>query len=288
MTILVIGATGRVGRHVVKQLIARDAKVRILTRDASKANFPIDVEVAQGEILDLGSLRNAFKGVSALFLLNAVTGDEFTQAIIALNIAREAGVERVVYLSVMHADRFVNVPHFAVKSGAEQMLKQMGFSATILRASYFIDNEAMIKDVVLNHGVYPMPIGGKGVAMVDTRDIAEVAAIELVRRDQAPGKLPIETINLVGPETLTGEGIAAIWADVLGRPIAYGGDDPSGFEQSMATFMPKWTAYEMRLMAERYVSDGMVADASDVERLVAILGRPLHSYRETVTTLTAL
>lgn len=287
MTILVIGATGRVGRHVVEQLTARDAKVRILTRDASKANVPIDVEVAQGEILDLGSLRNAFKGVRTLFLLNAVTGDEFTQAIIALNIAREAGVERVVYLSVMHADRFVNVPHFAVKSGAEQMLKQMDFSATILRASYFIDNEAMIKDVVINHGVYPMPIGGKGIAMVDIRDIAEVAATELVRRDQAPGKLPIETINLVGPETLTGEGIAAIWADVLGRPIAYGGDDPSGFEQSMATFMPKWTAYEMRVMAERYVSDGMVADASDVERLVAILGRPLHFYRETVTTLTA-
>jgi uncharacterized protein YbjT (DUF2867 family) len=80
----------------------------------------------------------------------------------------------------------------------------MGFSATILRPSYFIDNEVMIKDVILNHGVYPMPIGNKGIAMVDARDIAEVAAIELIRREQAPGKLPIETINLVGPDTLTG------------------------------------------------------------------------------------
>lgn len=285
MTILVIGATGRVGRRVVDQLVSRNAKVRVLTRDSSKANFPIDVEVVQGEILELVSLRNAFKGVRTLFLLNAVTGDEFTQAIITLNIAREAGVERVVYLSVIHADRFVNVPHFAVKSGAEQMLRQMDFSATILRPSYFIDNEVMIKDVVLNHGVYPMPIGGKGVAIVDARDIAEVAAIELVRRDQAPGKFPVETINLVGPDTLTGEGVAAIWTEVIGRPIVYGGDDPSGFEHNMATFMPTWMAYEMRLMAERYVSDGMIPEDGDVDRLVKILGRPLHSYRETAASL---
>jgi uncharacterized protein YbjT (DUF2867 family) len=279
MTILVTGATGRVGRHVVDQLVKRGARVRGLTRDASKADFPAGVEVAQGDFLDIDSLRSAFNGARTVFLLNAVTGDEFTRAIITLNIAREAGVDRVVYLSVMHADRFVNVPHFAVKSGAERMLEQMGFSATILRPSYFIDNELMIKDVLLNHGVYPMPIGSKGVAMVDARDIAEVAAIELIRRDQAAGRLPIETINLVGPDTLTGPDVAAIWSDVLGRPVAYGGDDPTPFEQNMATFTPKWTAYEMRLMAERYVSDGMIPEAGDVERLTKILGRPLHAYR---------
>ncbi|TWB49236.1 uncharacterized protein YbjT (DUF2867 family) [Rhizobium sp. ERR 922] len=279
MTILVTGATGRVGHHVVDQLIKRGAKVRVLTRDPSRANVSAGVEVTQGDLLDIDALRNAFHGVSTLFLLNAVTGDEFTQAIITLNIAREAGVERVVYLSVFDADRAVNVPHFAVKFGAERMLVQMGFSATILRPTYFIDNELMIKDVILNHGVYPMPIGGKGVAMVDARDIAEVAAIELIRRDQAARKLPIETINLVGPDTLTGPDVAKIWSDLLDRPVVYGGDDPSGFEQNMASFMPKWTAYEMRLMAERYVTDGMIPELGDVERLITILGRPLHSYR---------
>lgn len=287
MTILITGATGRVGRHVVDQLVRRGGAVRALTRDASKADFPDGVDVAQGDLLDIEALRRAFDGVSTLFLLNAVTGDEFTRAIITLNVAREAGVERVVYLSVIHADRFSNVPHFAVKLGAERMLRQMNFSATILRPSYFIDNEAMISDVVVNHGVYPMPIGGKGVAMVDARDIAEVAAIELIRRDQAPGKLPIETINLVGPDTLTGTSAAAIWSDVLGRPIAYGGDDPSGFEQTMSGFMPTWMAYEMRLMAERYVSDGMIPDAGDVERLTRILGRPLHTYRDFAASLAA-
>lgn len=280
MTILVTGATGRVGRHVVQQLVERGAAVRVLVRDPSKADFPAGVEVAQGDMLDIDALRSAFAGVRTLFLLNAVAGDEFTQALIALNIAREAGVERIVYLSVIHAERFVNVPHFAVKSGAERMIEQMGFSATILRPAYFIDNELMIKDVILNHGVYPMPIGGKGVAMVDARDIAEVAAIELIRRDQAPGKLPIETFNLVGPDTLTGEDLAAIWSDVLGRPVAYGGDDPTGFEQNLANLMPRWMAYEMRLMAERYVSDGMAPEAGDVERLTRLLGRPLRTYRD--------
>ena len=188
MTILVTGATGRVGRQVVQQLVKRGADVRVLVRDTSKASFPAGVEVVQGDLLDIDALRTAFTGVNTLFLLNAVAADEFTQALITLNIAREQGVERVVYLSVIHSDLFVNVPHFAVKFGAERMIEQMGFGATILRPAYFIDNELMIKDVILNHGVYPMPIGSKGVAMVDVRDIAEVAAIELIRREQAPGQ----------------------------------------------------------------------------------------------------
>jgi uncharacterized protein YbjT (DUF2867 family) len=279
MTILVTGATGRIGRQVVQQLIDRGADVRVLVRDPSKAGFPAGVDVVQGDMLDVDALRTAFTGVSTLFLLNAVAADEFTQALVTLNIARQSGVDRVVYLSVIHADRFVNVPHFAVKSGAERMIEEMGFSATILRPAYFIDNELTITDVILNHGVYPMPIGGKGLAMVDTRDIAQVAAIELIRHDSAPAGLPIETINLVGPDTLTGADVAAIWSEVLGRPIVYGGDDPSGFEQNLGSFMPRWMAYEMRLMAERFVSDGMIPEAGDVERLTRILGRPPHGYR---------
>ncbi|WBV24047.1 SDR family oxidoreductase [Pantoea piersonii] len=280
MTILVTGATGRVGRHVVDQLISRDADFRVLTRDPAHAGFPAGVNVIQGDLLDIGSLRAAFSGISTLFLLNAVSADEFTQAIITLNVARECGIERVVYLSVFDAESAVNVPHFAVKSGAERMLKAMDFSATILRPTYFIDNEIMIREVIVDHGIYPMPIGNVGLAMVDARDIAEVAAIELIRREQAAGKLPLETINLVGPDTLTGTQAAAVWADVLGRSVVYGGDNPDAFEANMAGFMPTWMAYEMRLMAERFVSEGMIPQEGDRERLVTLLGRPLRSYRE--------
>lgn len=287
MTILVTGASGRVGQHVVKQLIKRDANVRVLTREPATANFPDGVDVVKGDLLDIEALRHAFDGVTTLFLLNAVTGDEFTQALITLNMAREAGVHHVVYLSVFNADKSVNVPHFAVKYGAERMLEHMGVSATILRPAYFIDNDLMIKDVILNHGIYPIPVGSKGLAMIDVRDIAEVAAIELIRRDKAEDSLPITSINLVGPDTLTGADLASIWSDVLKRPVNYAGDDTSQFEQNMATFMPKWTAYDMRLMAERFISDGMIPHAGDVEGLTQMLGRPLHSYREFAQTITA-
>jgi len=280
MTILVTGATGKVGRQVVDQLVKRGADVRALVRDSTKAKFPAGVSVAQGDLVDVDSLRAAFSGVSTLFLLNAVTPDEFTQALIALNVAREAGIERIVYLSVIHSDVYVNVPHFAGKFGVERMIEQMGFNATILRPAYFIDNDLTIKDVVLGYGMYPMPIGSKGLAMIDTRDIGEIAAIELLRREQSTKPLPLVRMNLVGPDTLTGADVAGIWSKVLGRPIAYGGDDTAGFEQNLRKFMPAWMAFDMRLMSERFLTDGMIPDAGDVERLTSLLGRPLRSYRD--------
>jgi uncharacterized protein YbjT (DUF2867 family) len=279
MTILLTGASGAVGRQVVQQLVDRGAPVRALVRDPSKTNFPSAVEVVQGDLLDVASLRRALAGVSTLFLLNGVVPDEFTQALVALNLAREAGIDRIVYLSVIHSDKYLNVPHFAGKFGVERMLEQMGFGATILRPAYFMQNDLTVKDVVTGYGVYPMPIGSKGLAMIDTRDIAEIAALELVRREQAPGSLPLSRINLVGPDTLTGSDVAGIWSDVLGRPINYGGDDSAGFEQNLLNFMPNWMAYDMRLMSERFLTEGMTPDAGDVARLTSLLGRPLRSYR---------
>tara|TARA_R110002020_G_scaffold178185_2_gene371017 strand:- start:4345 stop:5214 length:870 start_codon:yes stop_codon:yes gene_type:complete len=287
MTILVFGANGTVGRPVVDQLVQRGADVRAFVRDPSKANFADEVAVVQGDLLDVDSMRRAFDGVSTLFLLNAVAPDEFTQALMALNLARAAGVNKVVYLSVIHADLYVNVPHFAGKFGVERMIEQMGFEATILRPAYFINNDLMIKDVILGHGVYSMPIGGKGLAMIDARDIGEIAAIELVRRENTTESLPVQTINLVGPQTLTGTDVTAIWAEILGRPIAYGGDDSTGFEQNLRAFMPGWMAYDMRLMSERFLNDGMLPEAGDVERLTALLGRPLRTYADFASEIAA-
>jgi uncharacterized protein YbjT (DUF2867 family) len=287
MTILVTGATGTVGRQVVDQLVKRGADVRALVRDTAKAQFPAGVSVVQGDLLDIDSLRRAFAGVSTLFLLNAVVSDEFTQALVTLNLAREVGVERIVYLSVIDSDRYVNVPHFAGKFGVERMIEQMGLNATILRPAYFMNNDLTIKDVVLGHGVYPMPIGSKGLAMIDARDIGEIAAIELMRRARAPSPLPLDRINLVGPDTLTGARVAAIWSEVLGHPIAYGGDDTAGFEQNLRKFMPSWMAFDMRLMSERFLTEGMIPEAGDVQRLTTSLGRPLRSYRDFVTEIVA-
>ncbi len=279
MTILVTGATGNIGAQVVQHLVNHGADVRALVRDPSKANFPAGIAVVKGDLLDVDSLRSAFDGVSTLFLLNAVVPDEFTQALIALNVARSAGIERIVYLSVIHADVYVNVPHFAGKFAVERMIEQMGMAATILRPAYFIQNDLTIKDVITGYGVYPMPVGDKGLAMIDVRDIAEIAALELLRREQAAQPLPLSRINLVGPETLTGADIASVWSDILGRPINYGGGDTAAFEQNLKQFMPAWMAYDMRMMGERFLTDGMLPEDGDVERLTALLGRPLRSYR---------
>ncbi|QQA41280.1 SDR family oxidoreductase [Pelagovum pacificum] len=285
MTILVTGATGNVGRNVVEQLVQRGAEVRALVRDTAKANFPEGVEIAQGDLLDVDALRAAMSGVSTLFLLNGVVADEYTQALVTLATAREAGIERFVYLSVIHSNLYVNVPHFAGKFGVERMIEQMGLNATILRPAYFMDNEITIKDAITGYGIYPMPLGTKGIAMIDARDIGEIAAIELVRREEAATPLPTTRINLVGPDTLTGPAAAAIWSDVLGREIAYPGEDTAGFEQTLRQFMPSWMALDMRLMAERFVTDGMVPAAGDVERLEAMLGRALRTYRDYVAQI---
>jgi hypothetical protein len=125
-----------------------------------------------------------------------------------------------------------------------------------------------------------MPIGSKGLAMIDARDIGEVAAIELLRREQSATLLPLARINLVGPDTLTGSGRGRDLDRGAGSPDCLSGDDTAGFEQNLRQFMPGWMAYDMRLMSERFLSDGMVPEAGDVERLTTLLGRPLRSYRE--------
>jgi uncharacterized protein YbjT (DUF2867 family) len=287
MTILVTGATGTVGRNVVDQLLARGAAVRALVRDPSKADLPAGVAIVKGDLLDVDALRTALSGVSTLFLLNAVVPDEFTQALIALNLARDAGIERIVYLSVIHSDVYVNVPHFAGKFGVERMIEQMGFNATILRPAYFMNNDHSIKDVVLGHGVYPMPVGDKGLAMIDARDLGEIAAIELVRREQSAAPLPLERINVVGPDTLTGTDVAGIWSDALGRTIHFAGNDTAAFEQNLRNYAPAWMALDMRLMCERFLTDGMVPEAGDRDRLTAMLGRPLRSYRDFAAEIAA-
>lgn len=279
MTTLVIGGTGTVGSNVVRELLERGAKTRALVRDVDKAKFPDGVEAVKGDLTDVDSVRAALDGVSTLFLLNAVTPDELTQALIALNLAREAGVRGYVYLSVIHSDLYTDVPHFSAKYAVERMIEQFDLPATVLRPAYFFQNDLMVKDALLGYGIYPMPVGATGAQMVDVRDIAEVAALHLIRREQSNEPLPRERIDLVGPDLLTGSDLAGIWSEVLGKTIPYAGDDLAGFEQQLRSFGPSWLAYDMGKMMKRIQTDGMKPEAGDIERLTTLLGRPLRSYR---------
>jgi len=282
MSILVTGATGTIGSLVVQGLAAAGAEVSAFVRTPGKQRFPAGVKEVVGDLTDVPSLRAALSSVRTLFLLNAVTPDEVTQALVALNLAREAGIERVVYLSVLHADKFTNVPHFTGKHTVERMIESLDIAATVLRPAYFMQNERMVQQVIQGYGVYPMPIGSAGVAMIDARDIADVAVAELLRRDRAPAPSPRVTLELVGPERLTGALAAKTWSAALGREVTYGGDDVAAFEGQMATSAPSWLAYDMRLMMAGIQTFGMHGADGAADRVQAILGRPLRKYTDFV------
>ncbi|MDQ7995613.1 MAG: NmrA/HSCARG family protein [Luteibacter sp.] len=282
MSILVTGATGSIGSAVIERLAAEGAPVRALTRAPGKYKAPAGVQSVAGDMTDIPSMRAALQGVDTLFLLNAVVPDELTQALATLGLAREAGIQRIVYLSVLNGDRFTDVPHFTVKYAVERAIEQFDLPATVLRPSYFMQNDANIKDVIAQHGVYPMALGKVGVSMVDTRDIADVAAASLLRRSRASGALPREVIELVGPDAITGEGAAAIWSEALGRPVAYGGDDLDTAEANIARQQPSWAAYDLRLMLARFHADGMLAKPAANDIMTSVLGRAPRSYRNFV------
>ena len=287
MSILVTGATGTIGSLITKGLADAGAEVKALVRQPGKRVFPAGVTEVVADLTDVASMRAALSSARTLFLLNAVTPDEVTQALIALNLAKEAGIERIVYLSVIHADKFTNVPHFTGKHTVERMIESLDIPATILRPAYFMQNEAMIQQTIQDYGVYPMPIGSAGVAMIDARDIADIAVVELLRRDRAPAALARVTLELVGPHTVTGSSVAKVWSAALGREIAYAGDDVAAFEAQMAAYGPSWLAYDMRLMMAGIQTFGMQAADGTVEKLQAMLGRPLRTYEDFVREATA-
>lgn len=174
------------------------------------------------------------------------------------------------------------MPHFTGKHTVERMIESLDIPATILRPAYFMQNERMVQQVIQGYGVYPMPIGSTGIAMIDARDIADAAVAELLRRDSAPAPLPRTTLELVGPELLTGESVAKIWSAALGREVAYGGDDVVAFEAQMAGQGPSWLAYDMRLMMAGIQKFGMHGAAGAVDRLQAVIGHPLRKYGDFV------
>jgi uncharacterized protein YbjT (DUF2867 family) len=280
MTILVTGSTGTIGKKVTANLAGKGVAIRALTRSPEKANFHEGVAPVAGDLSDVDAMRAALAGATTLFLLAPNVADELTQAMIALNLAREAGLGRVVYLSVFKGAEYADVPHFASKYAVERMIEQCGIPATILRPAYYIQNDLRQKDALLGAGLYAMPVGQKGISMVDTRDIAEVAASELLRGAQSAGALPTEIVELAGPDCLTGPVLAQLWTDVLGRPIRYAGDDLVMMEQKMKAFAPGWLAYDMRLMMNRYQQDGAAAAPADLARLTQKLGHAPRSYRD--------
>ena len=284
MKVLVTGATGTVGNELVKALLQRGAgvraevraEVRALTRKQPQpSTFPDAVEIALGDLTDPVSVAEAMKGVDKLFLLNGNVADELTQALTAYGLAKKAGLKHVTYLSVFNADQFLEVPHFAAKAVVEEAIRLGGMPYTILRPGYFFQNEIRLKAVLTGPGIYPIPAGNQGLAAVDVRDIAAVAAKSLTEEGHA-GK----TYDLVSSEMLSGPGAAATWSKVLGKKITYAGHgDFDGFEAQLRnTGMPSWIAYDLRVMFQGYVERGLTNTEHQTARFAALLGHQPRTY----------
>lgn len=276
MKILVTGSTGTVGSEVVKELRKRNATVRALVRSGSKGGgLPADVEVVVGDLLDPVAVHKALDGVDKLYLLNAVVSDELTQGLIAYDLAKRLKLRQVVYHSVFDVDRFKDVPHFASKLAIENALKEFDVPFTIIRPSYFFQNDRGLKESLLGAGIYPIPLGRRGISAVDVRDIAEATAIALTT-DGHQGK----TYNLVGPKDLSGPDVASIWSGLLQKKISYGGEALDSWEEHMRKIVPAWMAFDLRMMFQGYLERGFVTSDGDIKTLTQLLGHPPRGYED--------
>jgi uncharacterized protein YbjT (DUF2867 family) len=276
MKVLVTGGTGNVGSAVVRQLLDRDAQVRVLARKQPETGkLPADIEIAIGNLLDPVSVEQAMAGVDKLFLLSAVSTDELTQALIAYDIAKRIGLKHVTYLSVFKVEQFRDVPHFASKLAVESALREFGVPYTILRPGYYIQNDSSLKDALIGAGVYPVPIGTDGIAAADVRDIAEAAAISLTQNGHNG-----QTYDIIAPKMISGPGNAALWSKLLGKEIKYTGHNFDQWEQMMRSKMPTWSAFDLRMMFQGYFERGFASTESEVARLAKLLGRAPRSYEE--------
>jgi uncharacterized protein YbjT (DUF2867 family) len=274
MRILVTGGTGKVGSEVIKALVKRNVSVRALVRkQEASTTMPEGIEVSLGDLLDPVAVRKALDGVDKLYLLNAVVPDELTQGLIAYDLAKRLKLKQIVYHSVFKVEEFKDVPHFAAKLAIENALREFNLPFTIIRPNYFFQNDVSLKDALMNAGTYPMPLGTPGVSAVDTRDIAEAAAIALTS-DGHLGK----TYNLNGPENLSGKKIASIWSGLLGKEIGYPGEDLDSFEEQTRKSAPSWSAFDIRMMFQGYLERGFVAENGDVATLTKLLGHPPRRY----------
>ena len=276
MKILVTGSTGVTGSEVVKQLLKRGADLRALVRKQDQAKpSPEGVEVVVGDLLDPVSVQKALNGVDKLYLLNAVAADELTQGLIAYDLAKKLEIKHIVYHSVFRAEHFKDVPHFASKLAIESALREFSVPFTIIRPNYFFQNDALLKDVLIGAGIYPIPLGTVGVSAVDVRDIAEAAAIALT----AEGHLG-KTYNLMGPSALSGPQAATIWSDLLHKEVRYAGEALDSFEEQMRKSGPSWSAFDIRMMFQGYLERGFIAGDGDIEAVTKLLGHAPRRYED--------
>ncbi|RJL35810.1 NAD(P)H-binding protein [Bailinhaonella thermotolerans] len=233
MTILVTGATGTVGRHLVTTLLARGTAVRALTRKPEDANLPAGVEVVAGDLADASTLGSpVFDDVDRAFVFPAEGVDAFVDAAIA------HGVHRFTVLSSLAAAK-----EFPRDHGSASQLHHTAVEAavtgrtdawTILRPGTFATNLLSWAWQIRSGAPIRAPYLASAQAPIHEYDVAEAAAQTLLS-DNHLG----EAIPLTGPQALTrAEQVAAI-GEALGREIPLVEITPEEFRAETARFIPE-------------------------------------------------
>lgn len=274
--VLVAGATGTQGGAVVDHLLSGEYgefEIHGLTRDATSeravALADRGVRVVEGDTTDGERMRELCADVDAVFCVTtffeAGTDAETEQGRTLAEAADETGIDQFVYSSVASADRDTGLAHFESKYAVERRIEELGLPATVVRPVFFMQNfeYTMREEILEGRLAMPFPEGIE-IQMVDARDIGLTAARALAD----PGRFVGETIELAGDER-TLEGIAAAFAEHLGRDVEAAHTDIEAFEAAMGEEF----AATYRWMAE-------VGYDADIDRLRGAYGIDPHTLAE--------
>ncbi len=281
MTILVIGATGNVGRPTIAGLLAKGESVRALSRSEEKLSaLPDGVEGVIGDLESGNGLDAACAGVDKLFLITANGETETTRGLNAVAAAKAAGVKHIVFLTVGNPGKEPAVPHYRAKLPVEDAIRDSGAEYTFLRPNFFMQTDMSIVQVIKDYGVYSMPIGSIGQNRIDARDIAD-CAVRVLTEDGHGGA----DYHLHGPDTISGPGAAEVYAKHFGREVKYGGDDVDQWGKPVEGIIPPWLLDSLKKMFLGQQLNGGVADAEAVAASAAAVGHPLRTFDEFVAEL---
>lgn len=226
LNVLVTGATGKQGGHLVRELLARGHSVRALTRKpeslAAAALAERGATVVTGDLEDLGSLERAARGADTVFAMaTPFESGEKAETREGINIVRAAsavGVSHLVYSSVAGADRATGIPHFDSKFEVETELRRSGVPFTIVAPVFFMEN--FLADYMLAglaQGSISMALPAtRRVQQIAVADIAQFTALVIERRENFLGK----RID-IGSDELTVATAAAAISEASGRHVEY-------------------------------------------------------------------
>ena len=278
MRVLVIGGTGNVGSQVTQGLLQAGAAVRVLTRSPDKlGSLPEGVEGVIGDLTAPASLPAALQGVDAVFLVTALSQTETHEGLAAVEAAKAARLRRLVYMSVHQLDSAPHIPHFASKIPIEYAIRTSGIPFTLVQPNNFFQVDTWFREAMLQYGLYPQPIGQKGISRVDVRDIADVVVAALTQ----PGHEG-KAYAVAGPEALTGNAVAQIWSRHLGRPIQYLGDDLDVWAQQAKAMLPEWLVLDLCIMYRQFQQYGLIATEAELAELRRVLGHEPRRFEDFV------